>query len=173
MGCRVIFGRMKHNNYMRAAIEAARHAERSGGVAIGAILVDNIGDIVAAGGSLVGLARDPTAHAEINAIRNAARRFDEDDLYGLTLYSTLEPCHMCLSAAAWARIARVYFGAYRKDVDGSLFDVKGDYSAEVEGSRMNLRENISMQVRGGVLEHECAMLLAEYQDSPHHGNLGN
>lgn len=159
-----------HRKYMRAALEVARHAERTGGVAIGAVLVDSSsGDIVAAGGSMVGLAHDPTAHAEINAIRNAAKRLKTDDLYSLTLYSTLEPCHMCLSAAAWARIPKVYFGAYRKDVDGSLFDVTGDFSDEAEGKRMNLRERTHMQVKGGVCEAECAELLVRYHDAPRHG----
>ena len=158
-----------NERYMRAAIEAARHAERTGGVAIGAVLVDAAsGEIVAAGGSMVGLAHDPTAHAEINAIRNAAKRLSSDDLYNLTLYSTLEPCHMCLSAAAWARIPRVYFGAYRKDVDGSLFDIMGDFSDEAEGGRMNLRERTHMQVKGGVCEAECAALLDAYHDGPRH-----
>jgi tRNA(Arg) A34 adenosine deaminase TadA len=71
---------------------------------------------------------------------------------------------MCLSAAAWARIPEVYFGAYKKDVDPSLFDIKGDFSDEVEGGRMNLREKVSMKVQGGVLETECADLLVGYGD---------
>jgi len=157
---------------MQAAIEAARHAQKTGGVAIGAVLVDrHSGEIVAAGGSVVGLAHDPTAHAEINAIRNAAHRFETDDLYKYALFCTLEPCHMCLSAAAWARIPELYFGAYRGDVDESLFDIKGDFSDEAEGGRMNLREKLSMQVHGGILEEECAALLAGYHDSPHHSGV--
>ena len=94
-----------HDDYMRGAIAAAEQAVASGGVAIGAVLVDRTtGEIVARGGSMVGPTKDPTAHAEVNAIREAAQKFHTDDLYGLALYSTLEPCHMCLSAAAWARI---------------------------------------------------------------------
>ncbi len=164
---------MKDNEwYMARAIEVAKHAEQTGGVAIGAVLVDRgSGEIVAAGGSVVGLAHDPTAHAEINAIRNAAARLETDDLYNLVLFGTLEPCHMCLSAAAWARITQVYFGAYRRDVDESLFDIKGDFSDETEGGRMNLREKTSMQVHGGVLEQQCAALLQHYHDSPHHGAI--
>lgn len=77
---------------------------------------------------------------------------------------------MCLSAAAWARIPRVFFGAYRKDVDETLFDIKGDFSDEQEGKRMNLRENLSMQVAGGVLETECAALLATYHELPKHAH---
>ncbi|HKX23745.1 MAG TPA: nucleoside deaminase [Candidatus Saccharimonadales bacterium] len=157
------------DEYMQAAIAAAEQAAASNGVAIGAVLVDRTtGEIVATGGSMVGPTKDPTAHAEVNAIRSAAQKFHTDDLYGLALYSTLEPCHMCLSAAAWARIPEVYFGAYKKDVDASLFDIKGDFSDEVEGGRMNLREKTSMKVQGGILEAECAQLLADYGDRNHH-----
>ena len=154
---------------MKQAIEVAIKWNSDGGVAIGSVLVNSsTGQVVATGGSSVGPRKDPTAHAEINCIRDAATLLGTDDLYGLTLYSTLEPCHMCLSAAAWARISHLYFGAYRKDVDETLFDIKGDFSDENEGLRMNLRENISMVVKGGVLETVCAELLATYHELPKH-----
>lgn len=161
---------MKTNEiYMKTAIDVAILSKNSGGVAIGAVLVDNkTGEIVAKGESVVSLTKDPTAHAEINCIRTASRMLATDDLYSLTLYSTLEPCHMCLSASAWARISTVYFGAYKKDVNNSLFDIKGDFSDEHEGRRMNLRENLSMHVTGGILEKECADLLLNYYDPHHH-----
>lgn len=70
---------------------------------------------------------------------------------------------MCLSAAAWAKICTIVFGAYRKDVDKNLFDINDDtFSDEAEASRMNLRENTPMVVEGGVLEEECAELLDGY-----------
>ena len=158
-----------HDEYMDEAIEIANTTKLNGGVAIGAILVDNeSGLVVSTGGSLVAVTHDPTAHAEINAIRKAAALLRTDDLYNFTLYSTLEPCHMCLSAAAWARIPRVFFGAYKKDVDETLFDIKGDFSDEVEGKRMNLRENIDMHVVGGIKEGVCAQLLAAHYEPPRH-----
>ena len=154
---------------MNLAIEIAVDSQSKGGVAIGAVLVDSAsGEVIATGGSNVGVTNDPTAHAEINCIRSAAKLAGSDDLYNLTLYSTLEPCHMCLSASAWARISNVYFGAYKKDVDDTLFDIKGDFSDEEEGKRMNLRENLAMEVIGGVLEAECAQLLATYHELPKH-----
>lgn len=154
--------------FMAQAIGAAKQAKANGGVAIGAILVDPKGNVVAAGGSNVGVTHDPTTHAEINCIREACKQLNSDDLYGYTLYSTLEPCHMCLSAAAWARITQVYFGAYRKDVDQTLFDIKGNFSDEQEAAKMNLRENATMQVTGGILESDCAKLLATYHELPKH-----
>jgi tRNA(Arg) A34 adenosine deaminase TadA len=75
---------------------------------------------------------------------------------------------MCLSAAAWAKIPFVYFGAYRKDVDPSLFDTKESVGDETEATNMNLRENLSMQVQGGILEDECAKLLSTYHETPKH-----
>jgi guanine deaminase len=158
-----------NEDYMKLAIKIAFDSKTQGGVAIGALLVDNqTGEVVATGESMVGPTKDPTAHAEINCIRTASQALRTDDLFNLTLFSTLEPCHMCLSASAWARITKVYFGAYKKDVDESLFDIKGDFSDEREGGRMNLRENLSMQVTGGVLEKECANLLLHYHDPHHH-----
>ena len=159
-------------DYMRQAIAAAKEAQQEGGVAIGAVLVqDQTGEVVATGGSLVGVTKDPTSHAEINCIRQASTKFGTDDLYGYTLYSTLEPCHMCLSAAAWARIAHVYFGAYRKDVDPSLFETKDVPGDEQEAAHMNLREHTSMQVHGSILENDCAALLRAYHDGPKHSAM--
>lgn len=154
---------------MNIAIKAALEARRKGGVPIGAVLVDSLtGDVITTGGSMVAVTHDPTAHAEVIAIRKAAELLSTDDLFGYTLYSTLEPCHMCLSAAAWARIPRVFFGAYRKDVDATLFDIKGDFSDEEEGKRMNLREGVDMKVIGGILEDTCAALLSGHDEQPHH-----
>lgn len=161
--------RKTDSEYMNQAIEAAKEAKTEGGVAIGAVLVEeSTGKILSTGGSLVGVTKDPTAHAEVNCIRSAAKKLGTDDLYDYTLYSTLEPCHMCLSAAAWAKIPRVFFGAYRKDVDASLFDIMGNFSDEDEAARMNLRESLGMKVTGGVLEKECAGLLGQYHDLAKH-----
>ena len=163
---------MKSSNdtYMQLAIVAAKEAKLEGGVAIGAVLVNqSSGEVASSGGSLVGVTKDPTAHAEVNCIRAAARKLGTDDLYGYTLYSTLEPCHMCLSAAAWAKIPRVFFGAYRKDVDENLFDIRGEFSDEQEAERMNLREEARMHVKGGILEAECSKLLVKYHERAKHG----
>lgn len=154
---------------MQLAIECAVEAKDDGGVAIGSVLVhEESGQVIATGGSIVALKKDPTAHAEVNCIRSAASKLDKDDLFDFTLYSTLEPCHMCLSAATWARIPRIYFGAYRKDVDASLFDITGEFSDEDEAERMNLRESTKLMVKGGVLEDECAFLLGQYHDAAKH-----
>lgn len=161
--------RQSDEYYMRIAIEAAQAAKNDGGVAIGAALIkESSGQVIATGGSVVGVSKDPTAHAEVNCIRAASALLKTDDLYAYTLFSTLEPCHMCLSAAVWARIPRIFFGAYRKDVDESLFDIKGKFSDEEEAAHMNLREKAEMQIHGGVLELQCARLLDKYHDLSKH-----
>lgn len=158
-----------HETIMQYAIDAARAAQSQGGVAIGAVLVDDATSrIIASGSSTVGVTHDPTSHAEIVCIRAAAEKLGTDDLFGHTLYSTLEPCHMCLSAAAWAKIPHIYFGAYRKDVDPSLFDTTHERGDEAEAGHMNLREHIHMHVQGGVREVECAELLAGYHETARH-----
>ncbi len=157
-----------HEEYMQLAVAAARQARQQGGVAIGAVLVNASGQVIASGGSLVGVTHDPTAHAEVNCIRQAAQLRADDDLFDCALYSTLEPCHMCLSTAAWAKIPTVYFGAYRKDVDETLFDISGQFSDEQEGRRMNLRDGVDMHVQGGILEAACAALLEGYHEVGHH-----
>lgn len=157
---------MNHEFYISKAIEIAKISQKSGGVAIGAVLVDKSGKTVAEGMSNVGITKDPTSHAEVNCIRSLSQQINNDDLFAYTLYCTLEPCHMCLSAAAWAKINEVYFGAYRKDVDESLFDIIGGIDVEQEARRMNLRENIKMKAEGGILEIECAKLLKGYHEVP-------
>lgn len=164
---------MKNNEgYMNIAIATALKAKSEGGVAIGAVLVDRTtGNVIATGGSMVAVTHDPTAHAEINCMRIASQLIESDCLFDYVLYSTLEPCHMCLSASAWARVPLIYFGAYRKNVDATLFDIKDNYSAEEEAARMNLREDIDMKVIGGIQEEECTQLLANHVELPHHVSM--
>ncbi len=155
--------------YMMAALEAAKSAQKNGGVPIGAVLVSNYsGEIAATGGSLVHAQHDPSAHAEINAIRELSHRLRRDDLYNYSLFSTLEPCHMCLSAAAWARIHRVYYGVSRRMVDASLFDVRTSQTDVYIARKLNLRERLRMKVHGGILEDECRQLLMHYHDTAKH-----
>lgn len=149
---------MNHQDYMRRAIEQAKKSKADGGAAIGAVLVDNMGEIVSNGKSLVGVTNDPTSHAEITCIRAACAKIGSDHLENFTLYCTLEPCQMCLSCAAWAHIHTVYFGAYRKDVAQELFETLHSPGDEAQAANMNVGTG-SMHVQGGVLAAECAALL--------------
>jgi tRNA(adenine34) deaminase len=97
---------------MTLALEQARAAAERGEVPVGAVLIDESGAVVAAFGNQVEQDRDPTAHAEMLALRASALRLGVKRLAGCDLYVTLEPCPMCAGAIAFARLRRVYYGAY-------------------------------------------------------------
>jgi tRNA(adenine34) deaminase len=138
---------------MRLALEQARMAARHGDVPVGAVVVDQAGSVLAAAGNEREIRHDPTAHAEILALREASRKLRSWRLSGLTLVVTLEPCTMCAGALVLARITRLVFGAFdpKAGAVSSLFDV-------VRDPRLNHR----VDVRSGVLEAECSALLKDF-----------
>ncbi len=115
------------DSFMRIAIEEARYGveSRQGGP-FGAVVVHE-GRVVGRGHNTVITTNDPTAHAEINAIREAATSLGRFNLSDCTLYTTCEPCPMCYAAIYWARIATVYRGATQKDAEKIGFDDKAIY----------------------------------------------
>ncbi len=137
---------------MALAIERAREAERHGDVPIGAVVARG-DEVLAAAGNERELRADPTAHAEILAIRAAAEALGGWRLPGTTLYATLEPCSMCAGAIVLARIPSVVFGASdpKAGAAGSVLDVLAEPAL-----------NHRPEVTGGVLEAECAALLREF-----------
>jgi tRNA(adenine34) deaminase len=138
---------------MRAALEQARLAEAKGDVPVGAVIVDAIGRILGRGHNQRAISADPTAHAEVLAIREAAVRRGTWRLDDLTLVVTLEPCTMCAGAIVLSRLARVVYGAAdpKAGAVGSLWDV-------VRDRRLNHRP----EVISGVLVDECGALLREW-----------
>ncbi|MEC3955721.1 nucleoside deaminase [Nocardia sp. CDC153] len=141
---------------MRAAIEAARAADPRD-VPVGAVVFDAEGRELARAANAREALGDPTAHAEVLALRAAAQRMGDGwRLEGATLAVTLEPCTMCAGALVLSRVSRLVFGAWEPKTGavGSLWDV-------VRDRRLNHRP----QVRAGVLEPECAALLADFFDS--------
>ena len=134
---------------MRAALEEARLAEAAGEVPVGAVIVLN-GEIIGRGSNRSITDHDPTAHAEIGAMRQAAARLANYRLTGATLYVTVEPCAMCAGAAVLARVARLVYGCHdlKAGAVRSLYQIADD-------ARLNHR----IQVSSGVLEEECASLL--------------
>lgn len=139
-------------DYMREALLLARAAAARGEVPVGALVVR--GETVLGTGANCPIhAHDPTAHAEVEALRAAARRVGDYRLTGATLYVTLEPCIMCAAALVHARVARVVFGAWDPKAGGagSIADV------------FAIRElNHRVDVFGGVLAEECGNLLSEF-----------
>jgi tRNA(adenine34) deaminase len=138
--------------FMRRAIELAREAEAAGEVPVGALIVRD-GEILAEGFNRPISTHDPTAHAEMVALRAAAARIDNYRLTGTTLYVTLEPCAMCAGAMVHARVARLVYAASdpRAGAAGSVFNV-------VQSPALNHR----LEVVAGVLAEECGTLLRNF-----------
>lgn len=141
---------------MDRALELAAAAGAAGDVPVGAVVVDAAGAVIAKGLNLREGTHDPTAHAEVVAIRQAAARLDSWNLEGCTLVVTLEPCLMCAGALLQARISRVVFGAWddKAGATGSVYDV-------VRDRRLPYRA----EVVGGVREDEAAALLRDFFDA--------
>lgn len=106
---------------MRKAIRLADESVANGGGPFGAVIVKD-GEIIAATSNRVTLDNDPTAHAEVNCIRMACKRLGTFDLSGCTIYTSCEPCPMCLGAIYWARIDRIFYGNNRQDAADIGFD---------------------------------------------------
>ena len=138
---------------MRDAIAIASAATSTGDVPVGAIVINKDGVVVGKGSNERETNNDPTAHAEIVAIRNAASRLQNSRLDGCTLIVTLEPCAMCAGAIAQSRISRVIFGAWDEKAGavGSVWDVLRDP-----------RSIFKVEVTAGILEKECAVLLKDF-----------
>jgi tRNA(adenine34) deaminase len=138
---------------MRAALAVAQNAGASGDVPVGAMIINSSGEIVSTGHNERELLSDPTAHAEIVAIRRAAEKVGEWRLENHTIVVTLEPCPMCAGAIAQSRISTVIFGAWDEKAGavGSVWDLLRDPRA------LN-----KVEVRGGVLAEECSAMLKEF-----------
>lgn len=138
---------------MRQALDVARRTATSTDVPIGAVVLDTAGEVLASGHNAREADADPTAHAEILAIRAAAASLASWRLDGCTLVVTLEPCTMCAGAVVQARLSRVVFGAYdaKAGAAGSLWDV-------VRDRRLNHRP----EVIGGVLADEAGALIRDF-----------
>ncbi|MBQ7443735.1 MAG: nucleoside deaminase [Bacteroidaceae bacterium] len=100
--------------FMREAIRLADESVERGGGPFGAVIVKD-GEVIAGSSNSVTIDNDPTAHAEVNTIRSACRRLGTFDLSGCDIYTTCEPCPMCLGAIYWARLGRIFYGNTRKD----------------------------------------------------------
>ena len=142
-------------DYVRQALVLAKRAQDSGEVPVGALVVVR-GQVIGEGWNQPVQSHDPTAHAEIVALRAAAAQAGNYRLDSATLYVTLEPCAMCLGAAIHARVARVVFGAWdlKAGACGSVFDLSRE-------PRLNHR----LDVFGGVCAEECREILRQFFDA--------
>ena len=138
---------------MQQAITLAKEVGLKGDVPVGALVVDDSGNIVGQGANLREQENDPTSHAEIVAIRNTAKKIGNYRLDDLTMVVTLEPCGMCAGAIAQSRIKRLVFGSFDEKYGavGSVWDLLRDSRAIYKP-----------EVLSGVLENECAKLLSDF-----------
>lgn len=110
-----------HIKYMKKAISLAKKSVEKGGGPFGAVIVKD-GVVIARGSNNVTLNNDPTAHAEVSTIRKACKKLATFDLSGSVLYTSCEPCPMCLSAAYWAHVDKIYYGCTKEDAKNIGFD---------------------------------------------------
>ena len=141
-------------DYMAMALELARRArDEHAEIPVGALVVDANGEVAGRGFNRNILDSDPSAHAEMVAMREAGKALANHRLIDCTVYVTLEPCSMCAMAMVHARIKRVVFGAYdpKTGAVGSVFDVLGDP-----------RHNHRVAYTGGILSEECGSVLSDF-----------
>ena len=144
---------MDYKVLMQQAISLAKEAGLKGDVPVGALVVDKSGIVVGQGANLREQDNDPTAHAEIVAIRNAAKKIGNYRLDDLTMVVTLEPCGMCAGAIAQSRIKRLIFGAFDEKAGavGSIWDLLRD-----------TRAIYNPEVIGGILDAESSLILRNF-----------
>ena len=141
-------------DYMRRAMALAREGQgKCGCNEIGCVIVLD-GEVVGEGHNEVDLRHDPTAHAEVVAMRRAGERLGTHEFRGATLYSTLQPCGMCSMASIWAKLGRIVYGAERHQVHEMYFEDR--HMNAVDFIRDAFKDDIS--ICGGVLGGECATL---------------
>ena len=144
---------MDYQNLMQQALVHANQAATFDDVPVGALVVNDQGEIIGVGENLREKNNDPTAHAEIVAIKNAAQKIGNWRLDDLTMVVTLEPCAMCAGAIVQTRMKRLVFGAFDEKAGavGSIWDVVRD-----------TRASTKIEVVSGVLEKECAQVLTNF-----------
>jgi tRNA(Arg) A34 adenosine deaminase TadA len=150
---------MNEMDYMRLAIKKAQEGIASGQSPFGSVIVQ-AGRVVAATHNTVWRDGDPTAHAEVNCVRAAALALETIFLRGCTLYSTTEPCPMCLSAIHWAKIERVVFGATIADATAAGF-----CELCVDAKVLAQLGKSPLKVDDGLLREECALLFVEWRNA--------
>lgn len=142
---------------MRLAIDVCRLGIEAGQSPFGAVIVRD-GQVIASTHNTVWADTDPSAHAEVNVIRAACRRLGSISLEGCTLYSTCEPCPMCLSTSHWARLDRVVFGASIHDAASAGFS-----ELPISSETMVELGQSPLAIQRGVLQPECVLLFEEWK----------
>ncbi|MEI6915515.1 MAG: nucleoside deaminase [Armatimonadota bacterium] len=148
---------MTDQDFMRLAIHTAEEGVKKGQTPFGAVIALE-GKLIVAAHNVVWLTTDITAHAEINAIRQACRMLDSIDLTGCVIYSTCEPCPMCFSAIHWARIDRIVYGADIADAAECGFN-----EMAISNEELKQLGPSPVLLSGGFMQQECVQLLQAFR----------
>ena len=143
---------IQNEEFMREALREAQTAFDLGEVPVGCVIVRD-GEIIARGHNLTETAKDPTVHAEMNALREASKKLGGWRLPGCSVYVTCEPCAMCAGAMVWARIENLYVGAD---------DPKAGACGSVVEVASNKSLNHQIHVERGILKEECSQILKDF-----------
>ncbi|MFA5779785.1 MAG: tRNA adenosine(34) deaminase TadA [Elusimicrobiota bacterium] len=138
--------------FLKQALKEAKKAAKSGEVPVGCVIVKD-GKIISRAHNLTVKRNDPTAHAEILAIKKAAQKIENYRLTNCEMYITIEPCPMCAGAAVWARVRKIIFG---------VCDEKSGACGSVVNIANNKKLNHRIKIKGGVLSSECADLMRKF-----------
>ncbi|CBZ48615.1 tRNA-specific adenosine deaminase [Streptococcus gallolyticus subsp. gallolyticus] len=148
-------------DYMQKAIQEAYDGIKKGdGGPFGSVIVKD-GEIIASGHNMVLAHHDPTAHGEVTAIRKAGEKLGTHDLSGTTLFTTGEPCPMCLAACLWANIDKIYYGC--TIADNAMIGFRDQRFDELMGGRKNLPKDYLVQLN----HDDCLKLFKDYQEMTH------
>lgn len=139
--------------YIRLAIDEALKGKQGGNRPYGSVVVDRNGKVLARAHATVHMGHDPTAHAETSALKKAAKRQKHHKLEGCSLFSTAEPCIMCMGACIWARITHVYFGVTLDDLIAT-----GHEQVMISDQDIAQKAPWPIQVTSGILRNECLKL---------------
>lgn len=150
---------MNSQDYMKMAVEKARDGVRSGQSPFGAVIVKG-GKVVANSHNVVWKTCDPTAHAEVTAIREASKVLKSIDLSGCEMYTTCEPCPMCLSAIHWSKIDKVYYGATIDDAAAANFN-----ELKMPAKELARKGGSHLVVEEGPCREECRELFAFFKSN--------
>ena len=143
---------MNDNFFIKQALEEAKKASKKSEVPVGCVIVKD-GKIISRAHNLTVKRNDPTAHAEILALKKAAQKTGNYRLTNCEMYVTIEPCPMCAGAAVWSRIKKIIFGVY---------DEKSGACGSIVNIANNKKLNHRIGIKGGVLSKECAGLMKKF-----------
>jgi tRNA(Arg) A34 adenosine deaminase TadA len=143
-------------DFMHLAIESARQAIAAGQMPVGGVVVLD-GQVLLSCHNTVWADLDPSAHAEMNGIRRAAKKLGRVALNGCTVYCTLEPCPMCLAACHWAKVERIVYGADIADAKAAGFS-----ELQIPAAELARLGGSPLRIEGGILRQECRQLFDEW-----------